>query len=277
VAGAGIDENGQGAVTLNRGDVLELVAAASSDPSGTRVRADKPVQVIGGQSCAYVPTVDVATCDHIEEIMLPEDTLGSDYLVSVPAYADGEHDMPVVVRVAAIAPATEVRFDPPLRAPETLEAGEVLELELSGANAQHVRIQGSRPILVATYMQGYDAAPLTANLGDPSMSVAVPTEQFRTEYLFTAPVTYNVNYANIVAPHGAEVRLDGELVPSDAFTSIGESGYGVARVMLNAGTSAHRLIADQEVGLTVYGYGAYTSYMYPGGADLERITIPVVF
>jgi hypothetical protein len=31
-----------------------------------------------------------------------------------------------------------------------------------------------------------------------------------------------------------------------------------------------------EVGLTVYGYGAYTSYMYPGGVDLERITIPPV-
>lgn len=277
VPGAGIDAEGRGTLTLDRGDVLQLVAAADSDPSGTRIRADKPVQVIGGQSCAYVPSVDVLNCDHIEEVMLPEDTLGSDYLVSLPVYADLEHDVPLVVRVAAISDDTEVQFDPALRGPAVLAGGEVLEFELSGDNAQHLRIQGTRPLLVSTYMQGQEAIGLGGSVGDPSMSVAVPTEQFRTEYLFTAPVSYAVNIANIVAPEGSRVHLDGSLLSTTDFAPIGSSGYGVARIMLDASTSAHTVVADREIGLTVYGYGLYTSYMYPGGADLERITEPVVF
>jgi len=273
VAGAGIDQNGRGTVTMNQGDVLQLIAG-EGDVSGTRVRADKPVQIIGGQSCAYVPSVDVLNCDHIEEAIFPEDTLGNDYLVSPPIYADMETTVPSVLRVTAISEDTEVTFEPELRGTATLQAGEVLELELSGDQAKPVRIHGSRPILVGLYMQGQSAIPNAGSVGDPSMSIAVPTEQFRAEYLFTAPVTYAVNIADVIAKTGTSVRIDGALVGSDQFMPIGKSDYGVAHVMLDASSSVHTLKADQEVGLTVYGYGLYTSYMYPGGADLERITIP---
>ena len=34
--------------------------------------------------------------------------------------------------------------------------------------------------------------------------------------------------------------------------------------------------ADKPVGIVVYGYGQDTSYMYPGGLDLKRITEPPV-
>jgi hypothetical protein len=48
----------------------------------------------------------------------------------------------------------------------------------------------------------------------------------------------------------------------------------VVRLQLPAaGSGVYHLHADAPVGLTVYGYGRYTSYMYPGGLDLKRLTI----
>ena len=62
-AGAGVDQAGTGTVTLDRGDVLELVSRSDgsgttfgSDLSGTRIRASAPVQVLSGHSCGNVPT-----------------------------------------------------------------------------------------------------------------------------------------------------------------------------------------------------------------------------
>ena len=32
-------------------------------------------------------------------------------------------------------------------------------------------------------------------------------------------------------------------------------------------------LADRNFGIVVYGFGSYTSYMYPGGLDLEVINL----
>jgi hypothetical protein len=46
----------------------------------------------------------------------------------------------------------------------------------------------------------------------------------------------------------------------------------VTRVELGrTADGAHTLSATAPVGLQVAGYGAYTSYYYPGGLDLKEI------
>jgi hypothetical protein len=274
-AGAGISTAGSGTATLSRGDVLQVIAGPMSDPSGTRVRADKPVQVISGHSCAYVPGDDTGTCDHLEEVVLPEDTLGKDYYVPVAKYPD-LRDVPQVLRILPLVAGTEVSFDPPIVAgPVRLSDRMPMELVQTGNTLKDVRITSTEPVLVSTLLEGYQAGPEpTQGIGDPSLSIAVPAEQYRREYLFTAPTTYLVNFASIVAPMDASIMLDGEAVDTSGMTPIGASEHGVVHVMLSAESAVHTLSADVEVGLSVYGYGAYTSYMYPGGGDLERITIP---
>ena len=63
--------------------------------------------------------------------------------------------------------------------------------------------------------------------------------------------------------------LDG--VPVSGFSGIGGSGYGVARVEIPGGS--HEIASTDEFGITCYGYGNYTSYMYPGGLDVDQINI----
>jgi IgGFc binding protein len=276
--GAGMSATG-GSVTLDRGDVLELVADAESDISGTRVRADKAVQVIAGQSCAYVPDKSVLNCDHIEEAMFPEDALGATYVVSMPVvltYPDDETPTPYVLRASAILDRTEITFDPAVHERVTLNAGEYVDVQLTKDNVANVLVKSQRPFQIATYMVGQAALPGGGILGDPSQSLAIPVEQFRTDYLFTAPTSYALNFASVIALQGTTVHVDGRLIESDEFTPVGGSDYGVAQVVLDDRTSVHSLEADEEVGLTVYGYGWYTSYMYPGGADLDRITVPPI-
>ena len=116
-------------------------------------------------------------------------------------------------------------------------------------------------------MQGQAAG---GNSGDPAMALAVATEQYRSKYLIHAPTNYESNYVNITAKMGSTVNLDG--APVAGFVAIGGTGFGVARVKLNNnGDGNHLLDGDQPFGVSVYGYGQYTSYWYPGGLDLELI------
>ena len=66
------------------------------------------------------------------------------------------------------------------------------------------------------------------------------------------------------------IALDG--VPVTGFSAIGASGLEVARVPLdNSGSGNHEITGNQAFGITVYGYGDYTSYWYPGGSDLNLV------
>ena len=115
--------------------------------------------------------------------------------------------------------------------------------------------------------------------GVAGLSAAVPVEQYRKEYLFTAPLSYAVNLATIIAKPGTTVTVDGVRIEPSAFVAVGD--FMVATITLDGDPSdpnsaVHDVSADQKVGLIVYGYGLYTSYMYPGGADLARIAIPIL-
>ncbi|RYE83947.1 MAG: hypothetical protein EOO75_18720 [Myxococcales bacterium] len=99
-------------------------------------------------------------------------------------------------------------------------------------------------------------------------------EQYRTKYVFLAPDDYDVNVADVMVPEGAQVKLDGQPVTT-APQPISGTAFGVIRLPLGQGNAgAHILESDKPVGLQVMGYGSYTSYQYPGGANLTLIAPP---
>jgi hypothetical protein len=283
-----------GTFELNRGDVLQILAASpprcdrsggndAPDPyttiyycrvsdqydlTGTEIRASAPVAVTAGHNCAFVPYHRWA-CDHLEENLFPEDAWGTDVIVSVTQPVRGE---PNLVRILSGRDGNSLTFDPPsVHAPVVLNRGQILEFEAR----QSFRIQATAAIQVAQFLVGQDYAGFRSageeGQGDPSMSLAIPIEQYRTSYAFLAPTTYAQSYVNVTAPSGTNVMLDG--VPVTGFTPVGSSGYAVARVPVRGG--AHRIEGDRPFGIVVYGFGSYTSYMYPGGLDLERINEPI--
>ena len=253
-------------VTLDAGDVLEI-SSTTGDLTGSLVTSDKPVQVISGNYCTNVP-VGVQYCDHLEESMFPVDTLGLHYIVNAPAVTTIPTGKVQLVRIIATADNTNLTYDPPQPgAPASIAtAGGYAEIQNTSASFE---ITADQKVMVVQYMEGQDAGGGT---GDPAMALAVPIEQFRADYLFHAPTNYESNYVDVTAPMGAAVMLDGMPL---SFTPIGSTGWGIARVYpLTAGPGNdgnHQLSGSQAFGITVYGYGQYTSYWYPGGLDLKEI------
>jgi hypothetical protein len=255
-------------VALGRGSVLQLLTP-SGDLTGSFVSSDKPVQVIGGHHCTQVP-IGRTACDHLEESIFPVSTLADKYLVTAPQLGTGVRQE--MIRIVATEPATNVTLDPASAGgPYTLaNAGDFVEISLSNASFE---ASANKKIVVAQYMVSQDT-PGGNGTGDPAMSLAVPTAQYRSQYQFHAPTNYTSNYVNITAPMGSDVTVDGTVVPAASYTAIGSSGYGVARVQLsNTGTGSHTATSAVQFGISVYGYGSYTSYWYPGGLDLTPIVI----
>jgi len=267
----GIGTNGAGTVTLNAGDVLELVTnggSAQNDPNdvtGMLVSADKAVQVISGHQCVFVP-YSVGYCDHLEESMFPYETLANEYIVTAPLIPTGGSTPKVeMVRIVATKPNTTLSYDPPQSgAPASIAAaGGWVEIQ---NNNKDFQISANEPILVVQYMEGQDAG---GGSGDPAMANAVAKSQYRNSYLFHAPTNYEKSYVNVVAKTGEAVTLDGQAIPAGSFVAIGGTGYSVARVSVsNSGNGNHNISAAQPFGISVYGYGQYTSYWYPGGSNL---------
>lgn len=301
-AGTGVgalSPGGQSSFSMNAGDVLLLVTAKPPDQqtpqpgkacvttpngviacptapeydlTGSRVTSDKPISVLGGHDCTFMPYSNFA-CDHLEESMFPVDALGQDLIVTAPQSVAGIDSNPgqpdfMFVRVLSAADANEITFDPPVHAPVTLGAGQWIEI---GPVAQDFRVLGKNKISVAQYMVGEDFSGTSVGAGDPALSVAIPKEQYRVAYTFLAPTTYTHNFVNVVAEPGAGVSIDGAIIPDAEFTPIGSTGFGVARHKIAGG--AHSMKGDKNFGIVVYGYGSYTSYMYPGGLNLEDVVI----
>jgi len=285
-AGEGIPAKNAGetlTLSMNAGDVVELACDpnAACDPSGSLVRASKPVQVITGVPCTQVPNT-IGTCDHVEESVFPAETLGKSYAVTVPTGPRGNVVGHVVrfygnvdgtkLTYAPRAPKTFGAFGPP---PTTLDAGQVAEIAVN----EDFVVTSDRAFGVSSFMIGSanldPYTPPPEQKGDPAQTSVVATEQFRRNYVFLAPDDYDLAYIDVVSPAGTTLTLDGAKVDG-GFRAIA-NGLGVSRILLGPGKNgAHTLLASEPVGMQVIGYGSYTSYMYPGGLDLKAIAPPPV-
>lgn len=266
---------------LQAGDVLQLVGQWApyepephGDLSGSLVNATKPVQVIAFNALlSGVPTATDGNPDHIEETVLPAEVIGKSYVVAAPTGPDGRvpgH----MVRFFGNFDGTSLTYPAgmPAGAPTSLKAGEVVEI--GPINEPFVVDGGDKSFSVVSLMLGGTKQDPDMDLkrGDPSLTTEVTPEQYRKQYTFLAPLTYLQNYADIIIPDGATVKLDGQPLKSTP-QPIAGSKWSLVRETLGEGTNgSHRLEATEKVGLQVMGFGSATSYSYPGGLDLKPIS-----
>lgn len=240
--------------------------AAEYDLTGTRIHATKPVSVLGGHDCSFVP-YDRYACDHLEESMFPIEALGRDLVVTAPKSVASVSAVPgspdsLYLRVLSAAPANQVTIDPPVSPPATLAEGEWIEI---GPIAQDVRVHATDKILVGQFMVGENFAGLPAGAGDPSLSVAIPTEQYPRATPSSRRARTRTTSSTSSRPPGRRCSSTARRCPAGAFTPIGATGLAVARHVIQDGT--HTVASPSPVGIVVYGYGSYTSYMVPGGLN----------
>jgi hypothetical protein len=243
---------------------------------------------------------DIALCssfitccaDHIEHQMPPIDTWGKRFKAARSMPRGDEAD---VWRILAEEDGTVVDFiglpdswplpgllPPRLQRQVTLDAGQWFELQ----SPVDFEINSTKPILVGQFLAAEQAPyppPIDADMpdhenagtGDPAFIVAIPVEQYRSDYIFLAPNAYAFDYVTITAPVGARVLLDGVEVPAEAWNTFGTGTHHAARLEIADGV--HRIVSEpidgvpQPVGVVVYGYDQYVSYGYAAGMDQESI------
>ena len=264
---------------LGAGDVAEVVGGIGKpfDFSGSLIKADKPVQVISGGQCMNFPD-NVAACDHLEETLFPVETLGKHYVVTRPT-GPKQNEVGHVVRFFGNVDGTALTYAPskPSGCPDFLNAGQVADC---GVVSSDFEVTGDKEFGIGMFMLGGSVADpgggTSTSQGDPSMSLAVTVEQYRTRYVFLAPSDYNTSYVDVVAATGTTLQLDGTDA-SSSLKPLSGTGYNIARILLGPGKDgAHVLEGSGPIGIQVLGYGDYTSYQYPGGLNLSAISaIPV--
>jgi hypothetical protein len=268
--------------TLNAFEVLQLQASGTGDLTGTHVVSTNAMSfgMFGGHEAtafgeAMGPdtqhTAGPCCADHLEEQLFPSSTWGKEFAVARTKQRTNEPDY---IRVMAQAAGTAVTFTP---APATMVSGNCGAL--GPGQFCDVKIQGdteissNNPILVGHYTE----SSIWQNLlvgdavgnGDPSMAIAVPTEQYRSDYTVLIPMAYMENYLSISAAATGSVTVDNANVTLAAFP--GGGTHRAARVPVTAGQ--HTVKCSDGCGVLVYGYSDAVSYMFAGGLDLKTIVI----
>lgn len=272
-----------GDFTLIQGEVLQFTAAEvtsclnpssgargvthcdvgdSADLSGTYITSSKPIEVFGSHSCAFIP-FNVFACDHLEESIFPLSSWGRTAVV--PAIRPLINE-PSVIRIISGVDGNQLSFSPSSVHPAvTLNRGDLIEFE----SREGFIVTGSGVLQVAQFLvgQNYTNQDNDQGYGDPSLSLIPPSDQFRSDYTILAPQSYDLHFINIAYRNGAQIQIDGNPIPEG--THIGQGSWRSTSIEVGGGV--HQLSGSDAFGVWVYGFGRYTSYMYPGGLDLKEI------
>jgi hypothetical protein len=248
-------------------------------------------------------TYNTCCADHLEMQLYPVKTWGLKYVASRSYPRRGEGD---TWRILAAQDDTKVTVYPLQgSAPTVLNRGEWIDFD----STENFVVAAKKPILLGQFLQAQDApdpnvnakGPDDAGTGDPTFLLAVPEEQFRTDYVFLAPDKYRFDCVNLIVPTGVAVYLDGKelkqedlvfrpardiLADLDAkeydhpwqlgvqfgdYAMIGDGEWAVWRVIVTDGV--HVAQSEQPFGVISYGYDRYVSYGYPAGLNLEDLKL----
>ncbi len=249
--------------------------------------------------------------DHLEEQLPPRDTLGRAFFATpMPSrtravFAAGgqvaQVDEPEYFRILAVDPGVTtvwVGLEGRQNDPISLEQNQHVTLEATTDFA----VVSDKRIALGQFVSGQEAVgiPDKAPGGDPAFVHVPPVEQYRDRYVFLTPSLYAFDFIVIIAPRGTHLELDGaplpeacttatadgELHAADAptdyvvhrcplsFPIVGDPPEGIGDWPVYPGEQSdgvHDLVADQPVGLMVYGFDAYVSYALAGGTELRTL------
>ncbi|HEY8078081.1 MAG TPA: IgGFc-binding protein, partial [Labilithrix sp.] len=290
VGGAGIPAGKQGDVvtqTIGPFDVINLESTGiPGDMTGTIVESSAPIVVFTGGERGIAPLTDgppappgydksmLCCTDHLEEQLLPVTSYGKDFVItrspSRSTSTGGSYIEPDLLRFMGVAaPATVKTSLPPPDDSFTLMPGQTHD---AWTTTDFVATS-TEPVAIAQILV---SQTFTADYtGDPSLTIFPPVDQYRRDYLFNVPTSYDSSYVVIAAPIGAKVSVD-SAAPADCVVApagnVGGKDWEARRCKLAAGP--HRMHGDAPFGIVAYGYGSRASYAFVGGANVKKIYTP---
>ncbi len=279
---ASLAANSSNEFVLNQYEVFQLSAADSM--TGTEVTGDRPFVAIGGcASCYNARKMSGDVYDHYSEQLFPYQSWGSEYAFAGFEKERSERDQ---WRVLAAEDA-ELTITPAISnlngtsgsnystiggaSKVSIKAGVPYDI----VTQDNFHMKSNKPVLVAGFLGDEGASK------DSSYSLVVPVQQYRSDYSFMIPQSYNYNHITIIAPKDISfVKIyrtaGGTDTPvaefnNSQFTPISGTNYVYRRHSMGTTHAAYKLVADKPVGVQCYGYYNQTSYAYPLGLNLIKL------
>ena len=279
---------------LNEGDVLLISGLGShAEITGSKVVASKPVSVVSGNFCAYIPT-NCACCDVIEEMELPTNMWGTEYHVTPIANRLKNS----IIKVFAKEAKTKIYRDHVqigfLRDAGGTEQNGYLHMRSDEGKVRPVLIGGDKPISVTQFNCGQQDDNIVS---DPFQMVLLPIEQYDTITIFCTPgirggIGFAYNYLNLCyQSDSSAVPEDLELaqVTAGSFTwtkiktlypdtgaafsqSMGSKNY-YNKTLLLPGEGVYKVRAAKPFQAYLYGFSSYDSYGMPASASLKPLPV----
>ena len=286
--------------TLNEGDVWLIPGIGPfNDLTGSTVKANKPISVISGNFCAYIPS-HIAACDFIIEQEMPENMWGTKYHVT-PMHTRKNYG---IIKLFAKKPFTDISSDGNpvyhIATPGGIFGTGYIETR-SGVmgpgdvEPKPVEISSNQPINVVQFNPGSQDDGIE---NDPFQLVLTPTQQYQTEIVFCTPglrgqYGFKNNFLNIVYKATSDGGIPADMMwaevvdgkfnwipmssysgnPGQRFVTTEPDGRHYRSKFIKLPyDGVYRLKANDPLAAYAYGSDYYDSYGFPTSvatADLE--------
>ena len=262
-----------GTETISLNEMETYLYERPSDLTGTRVVSDKPISFFSGHECTTIPE-GVNFCDFIIEQLPSTVTWGTRFFsASLMGRSSGD-----IYRILTSQPSTTVTFTcSTLSQPSTYTLATEGSWEtVTTPDNSFCSIESDQPLLVVQFALGR----ASDGVGDPSMMMLPPIEQYSNNYAFNNLPGFSTNFITIFASpehyQPDNILVDDVSQEGNTWTAVqcADStvcGY-TAYVSLIPGS--HRLYhtdGSASIGVSVYGFNTDVSYAYPGGMNLAPI------
>ena len=295
-----------------------VLASRSSDLTGVVIVSNKPLAVFSGHVCGRIPGI-VSACDHLVEQIPMHAVWGQNFLV-VPYGIRRSGD---ILRVGSILDDNVVNFTCS-RSGSNMPSFKTSTIRQSGSGNNFVDfrtvslppdtpsdnyrrdfccIETSKPAIVMQYMLGHSTDEVNIlglgnGIGDPSISLVPPMEQYRNNIFLTANTeptqTFSEylswavpsNFFNPATDRNKFMLGDSALLPGSR-SDHGSGGYipiycsnglvcgygAIAGLPATGGTMSYNSQQHPNAAFysTVYGFAIESSFAYPGGFEMESI------
>ncbi len=283
-------------VTLNKGDYWLIASEGNqSEIGGSFVDANKPVAVLSGTHCSYIPT-GISACDYLIEQELPTNFWGEKYYVSNIA----DRKKSSIIRIFAMEPNTNILRN------DSMEIGYItkkfgienegwIETRASTDTNRPAMISATKPINVMQYNQGLsdDNVP-----SDPFQMTVLPSSAFQKYFVFNTPGTkasygFRKNYLNLIYKPTANKQIPdnielGEVLASGEikWTKVKNLSAGLGNPFTEKGTATlynkilplpydaiYHIKSEEPIMAYLYGFSDWDSYGYPASGFFIDTTI----
>ena len=240
------------------------------DLTGTQITSDKPLTVITGHMCGFIPD-NFCCCEHFGGQIPPSATWGKKFIL-VP-YSGRLADTYFKVIASEINTYFTVTCDSATPQYFSLQPGEHAEFTIG--YTQYCSLISNEQVLVTQFAPGGDFD----GLGDVVMSIVPPIEQY-PNVVTVIPLSdilhITGHYVNIFVTNNETVYLNEEQVSGWQPVYNNNSqifGYGLQMSVAN--DMIHYIVrhsdVDMGVGVMTYGFGSYTGYSYTSGTEIKTV------